>query len=69
MSSLSNLARVRNWTKYRLMGVNFPQAGLTQSELEEIEAIKESIKSVLLKWDERSIELGLTPLKKKDETN
>jgi hypothetical protein len=69
MSSLSNLARNRNWTKYRLMGVNFPQAGLTQSELEEIEAIKEAIKKVLLKWDERSIELGLTPLKKKDETN
>jgi len=69
MSTLSSLAKARNWTKFRLMGVNFPQAGLTQSELEEIEAIKEAIKSVLLKWDERSIELGLTPLKKKDETN
>jgi hypothetical protein len=69
MSVLSNLAKARNWSKYRLMGVTFPKAGLTQSELDEVKAMEELINRLLSKWDERSIELGLTPLKKKHETN
>ncbi len=64
MSELARLAKVRNWSKYRLMGVTFPRNGLTIDELDELHAIQGKILEVLNKWDERSMELNLVPRKK-----
>ena len=64
MSELAKLAKIRNWSKYRLLGVHFPSQGLTLDEEDEIHAIKGKILEVLRKWDERSMELNLVPRKK-----
>jgi hypothetical protein len=65
MSELARLAKVRNWSKYRLMGVTFPRNGLTLDEEDEIAFIKHKIQEILYKWDERSRELNLVPKQKK----
>jgi hypothetical protein len=65
MSELARLAKIRNWSKYRLMGTNFPSDGLTPEEIQELDQIKEMIKQVLLKWDDRSRSLNLVPKEKK----
>lgn len=65
MSELSRLAKTRNWTKYRLMGVTFPREGLTSEEIQELDQAREIIKQILLKWDERSRSLNLVPKQKK----
>ena len=64
MSDLAKLAKKRNWSKYRLMGVTFPREGLTLDEEDEIAFIKYKIKEILDKWDERSRELNLVPKQK-----
>jgi hypothetical protein len=64
MSELARLAKVRNWSKYRLMGTNFPREGLTIDEQDEIAFIRHKIQEILSKWDERSMELNLVPRKK-----
>lgn len=64
MSELSRLAKKRNWSKYRLMGVTFPREGLTLDEEDEIAFIKYKIKEILDKWDDRSRELNLVPKEK-----
>ena len=64
MSELAKLAKVRNWSKYRLMGANFPSEGLTLDEQDEIAFIRHKIQEILSKWDERSMELNLVPKKK-----
>lgn len=64
MSELARLAKIRNWSKYRLMGCNFPREGLTLDEQDEIAFIRHKIKEILDKWDERSRELNLVPKKK-----
>ena len=64
MSNLARLAKVRNWSKYRLMGANFPREGLTLAEQDEIAFIRSKVQEILLKWDERSMELNLVPRKK-----
>lgn len=61
MSELAKLAKKRNWSKYRLMGTNFPREGLTLDEENEIAFIKHKIQEILSKWDERSRELNLVP--------
>jgi hypothetical protein len=65
MSELARLAKVRNWSKYRLMGANFPSEGLTLDEQDEIAFIRYKIKEILDKWDDRSRELNLVPKQKK----
>jgi hypothetical protein len=65
MSELARLAKVRNWSKYRLMGANFPREGLTLDELDEIAFIRYKIREILDKWDDRSRELNLVPKQKK----
>jgi hypothetical protein len=64
MSELAKLAKIRNWSKYRLMGSNFPSQGLTPEEIQELDQVKGMIKGILLKWDERSMQLNLVPKKK-----
>lgn len=64
MSELAKLAKKRNWSKYRLMGVTFPREGLTLDEEDEIAFIRHKIQEILSKWDERSMELNLVPRKK-----
>jgi hypothetical protein len=64
MSELAKLAKVRNWSKYRLMGVNFPRQGLTVEEHDEIHEVQGKILQILRKWDERSMKLNLVPRKK-----
>jgi hypothetical protein len=64
MSELARLAKKRNWSKYRLMGCNFPREGLTLDEEDEIAFIKYKIKEILDKWDERSRDLNLVPKQK-----
>ena len=64
MSELAKLAKVRNWSKYRLMGVTFPREGLTPEELDELQQAKNLITKVLTNWDERSMQLNLVPKKK-----
>ena len=46
------------------MGTNFPREGLTLDEQDEIAFIRYKIQEILLKWDERSMELNLVPRKK-----
>jgi hypothetical protein len=65
MSELSRLAKTRNWTKYRLMGVTFPREGLTSEEIQELDQARGIIKEILLKWDDRSRSLNLVPKQKK----
>jgi len=65
MSELARLAKIRNWSKYRLMGANFPREGLTLDEQDEIAFIRYKIKEILDKWDDRSRELNLVPKQKK----
>jgi len=65
MSELARLAKKRNWSKYRLMGSNFPREGLTLDEEDEIAFIRHKIQEILSKWDERSRELNLVPKQKK----
>ena len=64
MSELARLAKARNWSKYRLLGANFPSQGLTIEEHAEIHAVKGKILDILKKWDERSMELNLVPKQK-----
>ena len=64
MSELARLAKIRNWSKYRLMGANFPREGLTLDEQDEIAFIRHKIQEILSKWDERSRELNLVTKKK-----
>jgi hypothetical protein len=63
MSELSKLAKVRNWSKYRLLGVTFPKQGLTIQEIAEIHEIQGKILAILSRWDERSMQLNLVPRK------
>lgn len=65
MSELARLAKIRNWSKYRLMGANFPREGLTLDEQNEIAFIKHKVQEILSKWDDRSRELNLVPKQKK----
>lgn len=65
MSELAKLAKKRNWSKYRLMGANFPSEGLTLDEQDEIAFIRFKIQEILEKWDERSMQLNLVPKPKK----
>jgi len=69
MSELAKLAKIRNWSKYRLMGANFPSQGLTPEEIQELNQVREMIKEILLKWDDRSRQLNLVPKPKKDDTS
>jgi hypothetical protein len=39
-SKQQQLAQTRNWSKFRLSGLNFPREGLTENELNIIQAIK-----------------------------
>ena len=64
MSELARLAKIRNWSKYRLMGSTFPSQGLTPEEIQELDQVRGMIKEILLKWDERSMQLNLVPKKK-----
>lgn len=65
MSNLAKLAKKRNWSKYRLMGITFPREGLTLDEQDELYFIRSKIQEILIKWDERSRELNLVPKQKK----
>lgn len=69
MSELARLAKQRNWSKYRLMGMTFPREGLTLEELEELQQAKDLINKVLINWDNRSRQLNLVPKFKKDDTS
>jgi hypothetical protein len=51
------------------MGSNFPSQGLTPEEIQELNQVREMIKEILLKWDDRSRQLNLVPKPKKDDTS
>ena len=76
MSSKSILAKTRNFLKYRITGsmallgnLASSQSGLTEEEKEQILKAAKILEAVLYKplWDMNTRELGLTPLKQKDE--
>ena len=75
MSRLSILAKIRNFSKFRLMGVtgiltNLSNTeGFTQEEKTAINQACFTLRAVLYKetWNQNSRELGLTPLKDKNE--
>ena len=76
MSSLSNLARTRNFLKRRISGsagllanLASSQSGLTEEEKQQLLKAKKILESVLYKplWDINTRELGLTPLKDKND--
>ena len=69
MSELARLAKQRNWSKYRLMGMTFPREGLTPEELDELQQAKDLINKVLINWDDRSRQFNLIPKIKKDDTS
>jgi len=58
-SKKQQLAQKRNWSKFRLAGLNFPKEGLTESELEVIQAIKNLKQMILSDWDKNTCSLGL----------
>ena len=76
MSSKSNLAKQRNFLKYRIKGsmallgnLASSQSGLTTEEKQQLLKAMKIIEAVLYKplWDMNTRELGLTPLKEKDD--
>lgn len=69
MSDKFKLAQKRNWSKYRLMGANFPSEGLTEQECEKINQIKHILKDIMINWDDNSRTLGLFPRKKREDVS
>ena len=76
MSAKSNLAKQRNFLKYRIKGsmallgsIAYSQSGLTTEEKQQLIKAVKIIEAVLYKplWDMNTKELGLTPLKEKDD--
>ena len=76
MSAKSNLAKQRNFLKYRIKGsmallgnLAFSKSGLTIEEKQQIIKSMKVLEAVLYKplWDMNTKELGLTPLKEKDD--
>ena len=76
MSAKSNLAKRRNFLKYRIKGsmallgnLASSQSGLTIEEKQQIIESMRFLEAVLYKplWDMNTKELGLTPLKEKDD--
>lgn len=76
MSAKSNLAKQRNFLKYRIKGsmallgnIASSQSGLTTEEKQQLAKAVKIIEAVLYKplWDMNTKELGLTPLKEKDD--
>ena len=69
MSDKFKLAQKRNWSKYRLMGANFPNEGLTDQECERIIQIRNILKDIMINWDDNSRTLGLFPRKKREDVS
>ena len=76
MSSKSILAKTRNFLKYRIKGsmallgnMVSSQSGLTTEEKQQLLKAMKILEAVLYKplWDMNTTELGLTPLKEKDD--
>ena len=76
MSSKSILAKTRNFLKYRIKGsmallrnMASSQSGLTTEEKQQLLKAMKVLEAVLYKplWDMNTRELGLTPLKEKDD--
>ena len=76
MSSKSILAKTRNFLKYRISGsmallgnLASSQSGLTTEERQQLIKAAKILEAVLYKplWDLNTRELGLTPLKEKDD--
>ena len=76
MSAKSNLAKQRNFLKYRIKGsmallgnMASSQSGLTTEEKQQLIKAAKILETVLYKplWDMNTRELGLTPLKEKDD--
>ena len=76
MSSKSILAKTRNFLKYRITGsmallgnLSSSQSGLTTEEKQQLIKAMKILEAVLYKplWDMNTRELGLTPLKEKDD--
>ena len=76
MSAKSNLAKQRNFLKYRIKGsmallgnMTSSQSGLTTEERQQLTKAMKILEGVLYKplWDMNTRELGLTPLKEKDD--
>ena len=76
MSAKSNLAKQRNFLKYRITGsmallgnLASSQSGLTTEEKQQLLKAMKILEAVLYKplWDMNTRELGLTPLKEKDD--
>ena len=76
MSAKSNLAKQRNFLKYRITGsmallgsIAYSQSGLTTEEKQQLLKAMKIFEGVLYKplWDMNTKELGLTPLKEKDD--
>lgn len=76
MSSKSILAKTRNFLKYRIAGsmallrnLSSSQSGLTTEEKQQLIKAAKILEAVLYKplWDINTKELGLTPLKEKDD--
>ena len=76
MSSKNILAKTRNFLKYRIKGsmallgnLSSSQSGLTTGEKQQLIKAMKILEAVLYKplWDMNTRELGLTPLKEKDD--
>ena len=76
MSSKSILAKTRNFLKYRIKGsmallgnLSSSQSGLTTEEKQQLIKAAKILEAMLYKplWDMNTRELGLTPLKEKDD--
>jgi hypothetical protein len=61
MTVKQNIARRRNWNKFRLLGVNFDYSGLTKEERLVFETFRSKM---IINWDKNTIKLGLKPGKK-----
>lgn len=64
MSKLQELARERNFNKFRLMGFQLNKIALTEDEIILFRAFKDAM---LENWNRRSQTLGLKPKISEDE--
>lgn len=63
-------ARARNWKKFRIAGISFPDVrDLSTNEEILIFRMKKLQKELLENWDRETKKVGLKPLKKKDGKN
>ena len=59
ISKKQDLARNRNWSKFKIKGLHVPVYGLTENEIKITQAIKNLQQMLLSDWNKNTCSLGL----------